>query len=78
MLLYAKTEELIQPDNVYQMHGNQITVRTLDLNLPFADIAKQLDDIAEAHFGIKKVFESGMPSYFPPGICKCSMGSFQI
>ena len=55
MLLYAKTEELIQPDNVYQMHGNQITVRTLDLNLPFADIAKQLDDIAEAHFGVKRV-----------------------
>ena len=55
MLLYAKTEELIQPDNVYQMHGNQITVRTLDLNLLFADIAKQLDDIAEAHFGVKKV-----------------------
>ena len=49
MLLYAKTEELIQPDNVYQMHGNQITVRTLDLNLPFADIAKQLDDIAAFH-----------------------------
>ena len=55
MLLYAKTDEDIQPDNVYQMHGNQITVRTLDLNLPFADIAKQLDDIAEAHFGVKKV-----------------------
>jgi 5-methylcytosine-specific restriction enzyme subunit McrC len=55
MLLYAKTEELIQPDNVYQMHGNQITVRTLNLNLPFADIAKQLDDIAEAHFGVKRV-----------------------
>ena len=55
MFLYAKTDEDIQPDNVYQMHGNQITVRTLDLNLPFADIAKQLDDIAEAHFGVKKV-----------------------
>ena len=55
MLLYAKTDEDIQPDNVYQMHGNQITVRTLDLNLPFADIAKQLDDIAEAHFGVKRV-----------------------
>ena len=26
MLLYAKTEDEIQPDNVYQMHGNQITV----------------------------------------------------
>ena len=34
MLLYAKTEEEIQPDNVYQMHGSQISVKTLDLNLP--------------------------------------------
>lgn len=52
MLLYAKTEEVIQPDNVYQMHGNQITVRTLDLNLPFSDIAKQLDEIAKVHFNL--------------------------
>lgn len=51
MILYAKTEEEIQPDYVYQMHGNQIIVRTLDLNLPFTDIAKQLNDIAAAHFG---------------------------
>ena len=34
MLLYAKTDEEIYPNNVYQMSGNQITVRTLDLNLP--------------------------------------------
>lgn len=47
-----KTEEEIQPDNVYQMHGNQITVRTLDLNLPFSDIAKQLNTIAETHFDL--------------------------
>lgn len=52
MLLYAKTEEEIQPDNVYQMHGNQITVRTLDLNLPFAEIAGQLNAIAESCFGL--------------------------
>lgn len=52
MLLYAKTEEEIQPDNVYQMHGNQIAVRTLDLNLPFSDIAKQLDEIVESYFGL--------------------------
>ena len=31
MLLYAKTDEEIYPDNKYQMSGNQITVRTLDL-----------------------------------------------
>ncbi|RHK48972.1 5-methylcytosine-specific restriction endonuclease system specificity protein McrC [Lachnospira eligens] len=35
MLLYAKTDEDIQPNNVYQMSGNQISVKTLDLNLPF-------------------------------------------
>lgn len=52
MLLYAKTEEDIQPDNVYQMHGNQITVRTLDLNLPFKEIANQLNIIANSHFGL--------------------------
>ena len=50
MLLYAKTDAVIQPDNVYQMHGNQISVRTLDLNLPFELIAGQMDRIAESHF----------------------------
>ncbi len=55
MLLYAKTDEEVHPNNVYQMSGNQITVRTLDLNLPFAKIAKQLDEIAEAHFDLLEV-----------------------
>ena len=50
MLLYAKTEEEIQPDNVYQMHGSQISVKTLDLNLPFVEIAAQMDRIVESHF----------------------------
>lgn len=52
MLLYAKTDEDVYPHHVYQMSGNQITVRTLDLNLPFAEIAKQLDDIVADHFGV--------------------------
>lgn len=52
MLLYAKTEEEIQPNNVYQMHGNQISVRTLDLNLPFTEIAGQLNSIVELHVGL--------------------------
>lgn len=52
MLLYAKTEEEIQPDNVYQMHGNQITVTTLDLNQKFSIISEQLDSIAKAHFDL--------------------------
>ena len=53
MLLYAKTDEEIYPDNVYQMSGNQITVRTLDLNQPFAEIAGQLDEIVKLHFNCK-------------------------
>lgn len=50
MLLYAKTDDAIQPDNDYQMNGNEISVRTLDLGCDFAVIATQLDAIAE---GIK-------------------------
>lgn len=50
MLLYARADALIQPDNVYQMHGNQISVKTLDLNKSFDEIVKQLDEIAAAHF----------------------------
>ena len=50
MLLYAKTVEVIQPDSVFQMHGNQITVRTLDLYQPFEKIKRSLDGIAADHF----------------------------
>ena len=50
MLLYAKTDEDIQPDGVYQMSGNQISVRTLDLDQPFDCVWNQLDAIAESHF----------------------------
>ena len=50
MLLYAKTDEDIFPDNVYQMHGNQITVKTLDLNRDFNEIKATLNHIVESHF----------------------------
>ncbi len=50
MLLYARTDEDVQPDGIYHMSGNRISVRTLDLGLPFDQIRKQLDGIAEAHF----------------------------
>ena len=53
MLLYAKTQESITPDCVFPMGGNQISVKTLDLNLPFSSIAAQLDKIAENHFGVR-------------------------
>lgn len=52
MLLYAKTDEDIQPNNVYQMSGNQISVKTLDLNLPFSDISRQLNNIVKMHFNL--------------------------
>ena len=50
MLLYAATDEAIQPDNSYQMSGNKISVRTLDLNRNFSEIAQQLDGIVAEHF----------------------------
>ena len=50
MLLYAKTDEGIQPDQIYQMSGNQIAVKTLDLNCEFKQISKQLNTIAEDYF----------------------------
>lgn len=47
MLLYAHTDDAVQPDNDYQMSGNQISVKTLDLNCDFSFISAQLDAIAE-------------------------------
>jgi len=47
MLLYARTDEEIQPDNTYMMSGNKISVKTLDLNREFSEIAKQLNEIAD-------------------------------
>lgn len=52
MLLYAKTDEELVPDNIYQMSGNQISVKTLDLNQKFSKIEKQLKQIVKDHFGI--------------------------
>lgn len=51
MLLYAKTDEELQPDCKYQMSGNKISVQTLDLNREFREIAGQLDSIVSEHFG---------------------------
>ena len=51
MLLYAKTDEEIYPDNEYQMSGNQICVKTLDLSCDFEGIATQLDGIVLSQFG---------------------------
>jgi len=53
MVLYARTSVAVQPDQSYQMGGNRIDVRTLDLNRDFTEIAATLDGIAEDHFARK-------------------------
>jgi 5-methylcytosine-specific restriction enzyme subunit McrC len=50
VLLYAKTDEEIVPDNDYIMSGNRIGVKTLDLNSDFIEIAGQLDSIIDIYF----------------------------
>lgn len=52
MLLYAKTDEDILPNNTYRMSGNRISVRTLDLDCEFSAIAAQLNLIVKEYFGI--------------------------
>lgn len=51
MLLYAKTDEMTQPNHIYHMSGNQISVRTLDLDCEFGAIKDQLIQLAKEHFG---------------------------
>jgi len=48
MLLYAQTDEAVQPENTYMMSGNRISVKTLDLNCAFSEISAQLNAIADA------------------------------
>jgi len=53
MLLYAKTDEAVLPNNSYVMSGNKISVKTLDLGCDFSEIANQLNKIVEMHFGLE-------------------------
>ena len=57
MLLYAKTTEEAEPFLSVKMGGNQIDVRSLDLNRSFKEIASTLDEIAFGCFGpsLKKI-----------------------
>ena len=54
MLLYAQTDENVIPNNTYQMSGNQISVRALNLNQDFSGIAHTLDDIIQNSFNNEK------------------------
>lgn len=51
MLLYAKTNEDVSPDESYLMSGSRIDVRTLDLSQDFETIRAALDAIADDFFG---------------------------
>lgn len=53
MLLYARTDEDIYPENEYRMSGNRIEVRTLNLDGDFAMIKEQLDGIADKYLNVK-------------------------
>jgi len=52
MLLYARTDETILPNNTYKMSGNRISVSTLNLDCDFDEIADQLNQIAVEHFDL--------------------------
>lgn len=49
MLLYARTDESVLPNNKYRMGGNDVSVMTLNLDCDFAEIKGQLDSIVEAN-----------------------------
>lgn len=55
MLLYAQTKEAITPDCDFSMSGNKISVKTLDLNVDFTEIASKLNKIAALYFGLKPI-----------------------
>lgn len=50
LLLYARTDDEVQPEGSYAMSGNRISVGTLDLNQDFSAIRDSLNSIAEDYF----------------------------
>ena len=51
LLLYAKTDETLLPNQTYQMSGNKISVKTLDLDCDSEKIAEQLDEVVDEFLG---------------------------
>ena len=43
ILLYAKTDEAITPDNDFTIGGNLISLKTLDLGQEWSEITRQLE-----------------------------------
>lgn len=46
-MLYAKTQEALTLDCRYDIDGNVIAAKILDLNQEFSSIARQLDEAVE-------------------------------
>ena len=51
-MLYGKTDEDVVPDSEYQMSGNRICLKALDLDQDFAGIRADLDAIPREFLGI--------------------------
>ena len=51
LLLYAKTDEDVQPEGDWLMSGNRICARALDLDCDFSQVRAKLDAIVEEFFG---------------------------
>ena len=51
ILLYARTNETVHPDNEYVIGGNKISIKILDLNCDFKVIREQLDEIVKPLMG---------------------------
>jgi len=47
ILLYAKTDDLIIPNLTFNMNGNRISIKTLNLERDFIEIKGQLDSLVE-------------------------------
>lgn len=45
VLLYAKTEEDVTPNDDFNIGGNRISLKTLDLNRDWSAIAEQLENL---------------------------------
>jgi 5-methylcytosine-specific restriction enzyme subunit McrC len=56
VLLYAKTDEAVTPDEDMVISGNLISLKTLDLNTNFSNISRQLHNIVDDRVYIEKKY----------------------
>ena len=54
LILYAMTDDVVQPNMKTSMGGKSIAAHTLDLNTDWAVIQGQLDNVIKEYFGLSK------------------------